>query len=303
MIRNTLTRLLHNWPLKVGAFVLATLIWLFVASSDTETVQSTVSIPITTEGVAANQVAIGLPDVVFVTVSGEARRVERLRPENLEALLDLSNVQGNFERTVDVQGPRDIAIVAWEPRVVTGQLETVTSKSVPVTVVVLGTAPGAALSANATPQQVTATGPSGPLGRVSQVLAATPPEAGEHELALFPADADGLPVRDVSLEPNRVSVAVVSRPLMEIGVAEVVLVPPELPTLIDARLDRDTIAVMASAEVLAGLPPLEATVELTTPMPAAGQYTLPVTLALPAGVAALEIPTATLRFGRAPIDR
>ena len=303
MVSGALAGLVHNWPPKLGAIILAGLIWLFVTGTVTETKQSTLSIPITTVGMSTNQVAIGLPEVVFVTVSGVDSRVDRLRPENLEALLDLSNIQGDFERNIDVLGPRDINIVGWEPRVVTGQLETVSNKQVPVTIIYLGAPENASvLTATATPDLVVARGPSGPLGRVEQALALVPAEANSFEATLFGADAAGLPVRDVSLAPAAATVTVAARPLLETGEVDLVFVPPDLPGLISASVDRVRIAVAAPAEVLAQLSTVEAIVEFTTPIPPPGEYTFPVTLALPAGVATLEVPTATLRFGRSPID-
>lgn len=304
MLSDALALLLHNWPLKLGSLILAGLIWLFVTSSGTETKQSTLSVPITTVGVSSNQVAIGVPEVVFVTVSGSASRVDRLRAENLDALLDLGNTQGNFERTISVEGPRDINIIDWEPRVVTGQLETVTTKQVPVTVIQLGgSASALALTSSLVPSQVEARGPSVPLGRVEQAVAVVPAEAGSHEATLFAADAAGLPVRDVTLSPTAATVTVVLRAILERGEVEVVFVAPELPELIGAAIDRQRIGIVAPADVLAGLSSVEATVEFTTPVPPPGQYTFPVTLALPAGVAPLEIPTVTLRFGRTPVER
>jgi YbbR domain-containing protein len=303
MLADALARLLNNWPLKLGALVLALLMWLFVSNTLTETKQSTVSIPITVVGIAENQVAIGLPDTVFVTVSGVDSRVDRLRPENLEALLDLGNANGDFERTIGVQGPRDIAIVDWEPRVVTGVLETVTTKPVPVAVVALGDPePSVALAMTAIPVQVTARGPTAALAQVTQAVAIVPAAAGDGEIALYAASSDGLPVQDVTVTPESVAVSVVARPVLELGEVAVVLVAPDLPALLQATLDRDRIGIAAPAALLDELITIEATVELTTPIPPPGEYTFPVALSLPPGAAALEQPTATLRFGRSPID-
>lgn len=303
LLTDALARLLNNWPLKLGALVLALLMWLFVSNTVTETKQSTVSIPITVVGVADNQVAIGLPDTVFVTVSGIDSRVDRLRPENLEALLDLGNASGSFERTIGVQGPRDITIVDWEPRVVTGVLETVTTKPVPVSVVMLGEPPvSASLDGVAIPVQVTARGPSAALARVERAIAVVPAASGSREVALFAASETGAPVRDVTLTPERVAVTVSSRPVLELGEAALVLIPPDLPALLEATLDRERIGIAAPEDVLETLDTVEATVELTTPVPPPGEYTFPVVLSLPPGAAALEQPTATLRFGRSPID-
>ena len=297
-----LGRLLDNWPQKVGAVILATLLWLFVSTNETATTQRGVLVPIIVAGVEDTQVAIGVPELIEVTVSGPSSRVDRLGPENIEAVLDLSGLEGEFERAISVLPPQGITLVNVNPSDVTGRLEAVLNKPVPVGVVLLSPLPDALLlDLRSQPQQVIASGPSGPLDRTVRAIAAITTVQGTTQVNLFPADAGGQTVRDIVLLPSVSTVTAASRQALVIKEVAVEFVRPNNPALVGVIFETDRLPIAGPAVLLDTLDSVQATVELTTPTPPPGQYTFPVVLALPNGVGALGALTATLSFGRSPL--
>ena len=62
----------------------------------------------------------------------------RLRPENFEAVLDLTGISGEFSRELVIIAPQGITVDEVSPAEASGTVETITSKVVPVEVALLG---------------------------------------------------------------------------------------------------------------------------------------------------------------------
>ena len=129
--------IVHNWPLKLAAIALATLLYAgLVASQDSITFPGPV--PVT----AINQppgtvVTNDLRDVEQIRYIAPAD-VARLRAEDFEATVDLTNVkpdgqQVNVRVAVNAIDPR-VTILDSQPRTIQVVLDEVTTKLVPVEV-------------------------------------------------------------------------------------------------------------------------------------------------------------------------
>lgn len=289
------SRILENWPQKLGALLLAALIWFFVSTSETTITQRSLLVPLAIEGVGDRRVAVGLPDVVEVTISGPSTRVDRLRPENIEAVLDLGGLQGEFQQTIDVRPPQGIELIRVNPEQVIGFLETVTSKEVPVNVVRLGSPPAdTQLRSSTEPSMVTVTARTEILQRVTLALAPIPAAAGEVDIAVFAADSEGFPVREVTIEPATIAVTTVARPLFVQRSLPVTLEPPDADRIGSVDLATTSATVIGPPSTLATIENLVARVDLETVPTATGRYNLPVRLELPAGVMTVEAPMASV---------
>ncbi|HZJ09835.1 MAG TPA: CdaR family protein [Trueperaceae bacterium] len=301
-LKAILGRLARNWPTKLAAVGIALLLWLFVTNSSTTTTQRSLLLPLSIEGVGPDQVAVGLPSTVAVSVSGPSSRVNRLTPEMLRATLDLNEISGSFEQPITVQAPQEIDVESVEPALVIGFLESITSSSLAVQVALTGQRPPSALvEAAATPTNVTLTGRSQALDSVQRVVAIAP-AIGGGIAAVVALDAEGDPVPGVTIEPGQVTVAVTTREALVTKPVAIEFEAPSAPTLASANLSSDSVVVAGDEASLGPLTSVTATVEAPTGPVDPGRYTLPVRLDLPEGVVALSTPTVTLQYVREPLQ-
>jgi YbbR domain-containing protein len=124
--------LLRHWPQKITAVIIAAFLWLFVSTEQTTTSQRSFLVPLTVIGLNDNQLATGVPEFVEVSVSGESTRIDALRAENIETILDLSNVRQDFARPVRVSPPQGITLLRRNPSEVIGTVETRASRTIAV---------------------------------------------------------------------------------------------------------------------------------------------------------------------------
>lgn len=300
-LKALLQRLTRNWVPKAGSLVIAFLIWLFVTSSSASLTERSMFLPLQVDGVEEGFVPVGLPPTVAVSVSGPSLRVDRLTPDMLRASLDLTGTSGEFTEDVRVQAPQDIRVLRVEPAEVIGFLETITTSTVAVTVALTGDPPaGVLVEAEAEPAAVTLTGRSQVLDRVARVLAFAP-AVGGGVARLVAVDAAGVPVPDVEFAPASVTVSVSTRPALVTREVVVELSAPSGPEVGAVTLNEPRVTVAGPPDVLAGLSSVPGTVDAPTGPLDPGRYTLPVRLALPEGVVAMQTPTATLQYLRQPL--
>jgi YbbR domain-containing protein len=298
-----LARAAHQWPRKVAAVVLAFVMWLFVSTAETGTAQRSMLVPITTLGNTPDQVVVGLPPFAEVTVSGPTNRVDRLRAESFEAVIDLTGLSGDFQAPVVVTPPQGVALERVNPNEVLGILERVTTKQVPVQVVYLGTAPAdVRLRSVPDPDVVTVRGRAPRLERVAQVIVAVDPTDGVDAVAPYAADAAGRPVDEVTIAPASITVTTAAEPVLVRREVDLALEVEDRPGLRSATLDQESVLVAGPPTVVAALMTLTARVEVPTEGEAGGRYTLPVTIATPSGVVVVSEVTATVEFAPAPAD-
>lgn len=300
-LRSLLARAARHWRPKLASLVAAVLVWLFATSSSVTTTQRNLTVPLVVEGVGEDQVAVGLPAMIEVAVSGPGPRVDRLRPDMLLATLDLTDAAGAFEREITVQPPPQIRVLEVVPADVIGFLESVTTRQLPITVTLNVPLPeDRQLTTQATPSVATITGRGQVLDQISSVLAVTTAVGGQAPLVAL--DAAGAPVAEVTIFPAAVTVAVQTREAFVARTVPIVLAPVAAANLSSTTLSSETVELLGPSAVLAALESVAASVEAPTGVVSPGRYTLPVRLELPTGVAALGNPTATLVYVDSPIQ-
>src|SRR5690606_19367776 len=202
----------------------------------------------------------------------------------IRASLDLTAVNGQFERPIVVQSPQDVRVLRVEPAEVIGFLESITSSTMAVTTALTGQPPGDAIvQASVEPASVTLTGRSQVLAEVTRVLAVAP-VVGGGVARLVALDGSGLPVADVEFSPDTVTVSVGSRPALVTKEVPLELDPPQGPKLSSVTLSADTVTVAGPPDTLAELNSVSGTVDAPTGAVDAGRYTFRVRLDLPNGV-------------------
>jgi YbbR domain-containing protein len=285
-------RLRHNWRLKLGALLLAVVLWLFISMDDTVIGQRTLRAPLKVEGLGSQQVVSGVPDTVEVRLSGPAHRVGALNPSGVDAVLDLRGVTGAFEQTVRVFPPQGIDLISVRPSEIWGSVEVLVEQPVPVEVALVGEPPeDVQLEARALPGAVVVVGPESQVARVARVLAPLQAAEGILTVPVYAVDEAGLPVPEVQVQPAEVELSVEAAPVLYTRRVPVALRPFSLRPLEvrSATLSQPEALLAGSEAELAALERVRAMAILPEAL-GPGSHTLEVALELPEGITALEVP-------------
>lgn len=286
----------RDWPAKVGAVAAALIVWWVASSDPATTAQRSLLVPLEVVGATADEVAVGVPARVEVVISGPGDRMDRLRADDVDAVLDLGGVDGEFARDVEARVPAALRLVRVVPAEVIGRLEAVRSRPFEVVPYLAplaeGLVPGAV---RIEPATVTVEARDPVLETVDAVLA---PVAGGTDGAsptvLVPIDADGRPVAEARVVPETALVVVATRPVRERAVRPIALASPDDPRLSVEAVTPTQLALVGPADLLAAIDAVAAEVPDATDSLPAGRYDLPVRLALPDGVAAEDGVVATI---------
>jgi YbbR domain-containing protein len=210
--------LVYNWPLKLMALALATLLYAGLVVS-----QNARSLPVSVLIDGANQPA----GTILIGSLGEVNEIRyfvtdqsnvTINSANFSAHVDLAQVQPGPESqsvrvVVESADPR-IQVLSATPAFVSVKLEKVEPKVVPV-VVLPGTVPDG-LDIKPPVQSIqtaTVRGAQSDIARVTQVRAIIPIDTSgidiDRDFPLAPVDELGEPVRGVDVEPSTVRVTMV----------------------------------------------------------------------------------------------
>lgn len=302
----------HNWPLKLGAVALATLLYAGLVILTNAKVFP-VSIPIEATGVTA--------DVTILSDLGAVREIRYLAPEDLGLRLDSTNFRATVDlgdvdpakgrRLVDVEvesiDPR-VQVVDFQPRQIVVELDTVISRTVPARAV-MGPVPSGLDVGDPVVEDdsVTVTGAASAVERVAEAQARISiPASGidiNRLVDLLPVDLAGEPVLEVDVEPasTRVRLPIFSdRQTKTLPIRPVVAGSPAAGfEVASVTVDPLVIAVEGDADDLVALEVAD-----TAPVTVTGATSNVVsetTLELPDGVQALGDATVTVTVTLRPV--
>ena len=293
--------LIQNAPRKLGALAVAIVVWLFVATDTATIAQRSLLVPIVVEGVSAEQVVVGLPQFAEVTVSAPTTRIDRLRPESFEAVLDLAGVSGDFQERVSVAPPQGIVLERVVPSEVIGIVESVARAEVPVVASVLGEAGGdLRVRATVTPAQAQVRGRSAVVARAVAVVVPLPVGDTLGATAMsgtgFAVDATGRPLPEVAIEPQSFVLGWDLEPvILERTLPLRVAPPPDGPWSAPLGAPSE-VTVVGPRSSVTPLEEVVVDVELPTGDLESGRYTATLRPRLPADVLAIEIPTVEFDY-------
>ena len=304
--------LIHNWPLKLAAIGLATLLYGGLVLSQT-TQDFTGNVPI--------QVANAAGDVIVLTNPGAVTRVRYVAPPNLglridsttfRATVNLSGVQPtgdrkSFDVTVEAVDSR-IQVLDFEPRAIVLTVDRVASRTVPIRALV-GPVPSGLDIGEPTVEGTTASvsGPESVVSRVTEVQARVVVDASGIDVnqlvALLPVDTNGEVLTPIDVEPVQVRVKVpvfTDRRSKTLPVTpNVVGTPAAGFEIASVAVDPAVVSVEGDANDLAGLDRAD-----TQPISISGassQVIQVVPLALPDGVQALGPGTVQVTVTLRPV--
>ena len=303
---------IHNWPLKLGAVALATLLYAgLVVSSSAQLFEG--SVPIEATGVTS--------EVTIMSDLGAVREIRYLAPDDLglrldsasfRAIVDLADVDpANGRQSVAVRvvaiDPR-IQVLDYEPRRIVVELDAVVSRVVPVRVVIGPVPSGLDLGVPTVEDaEVTVTGAASVVDRVAEAQARISVDASgidvNRMVDLLPVDISGEPLTPVDVEPTstRVRLAIFTdRQTKTLPIRPVVVGSPAAGFEV-ASVGVDPLVVAVEGDV-DDLVPLEvadsAPVTITG---ATSDVVTTTTLELPDGVQVLGSPTVTVTVTFRPV--
>ena len=309
-MRRFIRRLFNNWPLKLAAVGLATIMYGGLALSQNTQVY--------TGGIQVRPVNIP-PDTFILTGPQPVTSVRYFAPSGVPvaatsfvATVDLGGVPatGGFETVpIDVKALDErIRILGYEPSLTSIQLDQVIEKEVPVRVE-HGTVPDGLTLGETTvvPENVTITGPKSVVSSVAAVRASViiqaPPIDIDQDVPLVPIDQLGNAVSPVDVKPPtaRVTIPVFSdQKSRTLRVNPVITGSPAAGFEIESvTVDPQVRLVAGDAEDLAKLDEVD-----TEPIPMAGvstDQTVEVGLALPTGVVAVRDEPVTVTIKLRPV--
>jgi YbbR domain-containing protein len=308
VIRRAGRTIVHNWPLKVAAIVLATLLYAgLVASQDSNTYPGPITVTPVNQP-AGTVITNQLRDVEQIQYIAPAD-LGRLRAEDFRATVDLANVKpdGNpVSLRVDVSAvdPR----VTIRPLTIQVVLDQVVSKTVNVVVAQSDPPPGLQVGeVTVTPDTVVVTGPSAAVNQVVNAhVSATIDGSGvnvDEDVAPVPVDAAGEAVTGVNVNPALVHVTIPVYTNLQnrtLPVNPIVTGTPAAgfrvgsvdvsPLVVSVEGDQAQLQALVAAD--------------TAPVPVSGatrNITSQVAFALPTGVSVIGDQTATVTVHIVPV--
>ncbi len=210
--------LLRNWPLRLGAILLATVLYTGIVLG--QNVRTwTGQVPV--DPIRPPAGATLLSDLAPVTQIRYRAPLDIgvLSPDSFRATVDLSQVGAtpggeavNVPVTVVALDPR-IQVVDFTPRQVAVQLDPVEVRAMPITVSLGSVADGLTLGPpQVDPGTVTLRGASSRVDQVSQVVARVSIDASalnvDREIQLMAVDGNGNQVGNVEIDPERARVRI-----------------------------------------------------------------------------------------------
>jgi YbbR domain-containing protein len=228
-VRRLLRLITHNWPLKVAAVVLATLLYAgFVISQSVQEFSGSILIDVVNQPADA-QLATDLPPVTNVRYISLGDASARASSSSFQATVDLATIDPDAGPTfvpvkVESVDPR-FQVVSWEPPSVRVALDPIKSRSgIPVRVVTNPTPEGLDVREPVyDPETVTITGLASVVDLVTEVQANVTIEPSgldvDRDVELIPVDAVGNRLTPVDVEPPTAHVRIAvfrdaeSRPL------------------------------------------------------------------------------------------
>jgi len=298
--------LIHNWPLKLAAVGLATLLYGgLVLSQSSATLTGVVPVEV-----------VGQPaDTILLKTIRPVTEIRYFTPSNVrpissdfEAWVDLSDVApGSGSRSVPIQlrsvDPR-VRVLGFEPQAVTIDLDAIARKTVPVQVE-RGEPPTNLTIGEVTvqPAEVRVVGPRSVLDRVVAARASVIVQPSgidvDQDVELVAIDSVGDAVAQVRLDPATARVTI---PIFSDRQTRTLPVRPQITGSPAAGFDLSAVtAAPLFVTVLGDIDDLEAMTSVDTqPIPVTGfstSRTLEVGLALPTGVVATGAQEVSVTIG------
>lgn len=300
--RRAWRRTRRGWPGKIAAVLTALVVWWVASGEPVAMTQRSLLVPLEVLGAGEDEVPVGVPERVEVVITGPSERMDRLRAADVDAVLELSDVEGEFSRAIEARAPQSLRVTRVVPAEVIGRLEAVRRGEFPVQPRIAPAADGRVLmEVNLEPEVVAVEARDPVLAMVTAVIAPVPPDAGDVTSAvLLPIDETGRPVSEARVVPRTVQVGLTREPRLARAVRPVATAPAEGDAATIEAVVPTEVTLIGPPDLLDDLAAVPATVPGVTSALAPGRYDLPLRLELPEGVAVAGSVLATVRIAEEP---
>ena len=302
----------RNWQLKVGCFLIAFVTWVGVvyAGNPPETRVVSVTVPQSPSNIPARYVLVNPINPVQVRIGGNQNTLDAFNPAVLDANVDWAAVNraGTYAIPMSITSPDPNIELISPPTSLQVDIDTFTSKSVPVTIQITSPPPVgyASGSQQASPSTVVVAGPSHELvgieARVTVNLSAQKANF-QAPLTVLVYDSKGLRLDNVSVDHAYVTVAITITADVTNRVVAVIPKTTGSPApghyLTGIIVSPLTVIATGSQDLLNTL---DSVSTMAIPLNGVfGSYTLSVTLDPPAGVTLSQSKvTVTIEMGAVP---
>ena len=255
----------HNWPLKVAAVVLASLLYVgLVLAQNSKEWRGQILIDVRNQPGQAVLIG-GVQYVTSIRYFAPVDVASRITSDTFKAWIDLSSATPDASNDivvkVNVSSPDpQVQVLDWSPRQISVRLDPLTSKFVPVQVDQGVRPPGLQVNPPfVDTQQVTVSGTQSAVSQVVAALARVRIDPSgvnvDQQVDLIPIDIRGLEVGQVRLQPSSVHVTILvgnqltSRPL---PINALVTGTPAIGfELKGVTIDTPTVTLEGDADILA----------------------------------------------------
>lgn len=217
-----------NLTAKIIALIMAIVLWVYVMNEQNPPVETSMEVALEVRNLSASMIATDIPESVRVKVRGPRSLIIALSNKDIKSYVELKDLaSGRNTQKVNAVIPTSLELVEVSPEKITFQLDTVTSREIPVEGRIIGKpAPGLALG-QITYSSLTAVvkGPSQILSTVAKVAATidVSDKAADFTLIapLVPVDENGKQVEGVTVSPGNQSISLAIVPVVHKKVVDV----------------------------------------------------------------------------------
>ncbi|MFC3831788.1 MULTISPECIES: YbbR-like domain-containing protein [Deinococcus] len=298
-------RAVHNLGPKLLSLLVALTLWFLATSNRRANVEQGFDVPVTIRdttggrGEGTRAFSDLNPATIRVTLSGRPDRLRELRPESIEAIVDVTGQpEGSFSQPVTVTAPSGTVVSRRTPDRVQGFVDTQATRTLPIVLSVSSPPETSLPRYQVTPTDASVQGPGRVVTTVQRVVTSPTqvPAGEERETRLIALDGAGTPVDGVVIRPETVTLRRLDTGVLPVKTLSVVLNdPPPTLRVTAASVQPSTVRVVADPELLGRLREVAGRVDYRV-----GTYTAPVALSVPAGAQALESVIVRLTVEAAP---
>ena len=259
MIKNIFV---HNWKVKLVSLLLAFGFWTYVSAVGVKIDNFPGGVPLEVKNVSEGLVAITDIQKIEVTLVAEKKYWSMINEQNIKASINLSNLsEGTYELSVQIDSSiAGIQIESYTPEKVLVRIEKKTSKEIPITVKIEGSAGDGLVPSTPEidPEKVTISGPKSTLDNILEATAVIrldgETDTVNKKVKLVALDAENQIISGISFNPSEVNVNLPIIKAEDTKTVGIKVITTGLPTsgfwISDITTDPATITITGKADYL-----------------------------------------------------
>jgi YbbR domain-containing protein len=162
-----------NIGLKITAFLMAVLIWIYVTEIKGPEMEKQFYLQIQTRNLAEKFVVTTELPSVTISIKGSKTLIEKIKSDDLTAYVDLlGKKEGKYQMIVNITKPESANLISIEPELMIVDMQAVTEKQIPIVIKYKGqTGVGVVMGEpRINPEKLTVSGPSDSIQKLKEAL-------------------------------------------------------------------------------------------------------------------------------------